>query len=265
MLRAMRPSPASVRPPLAALVALLAVAPLAGAAAPMGGPPCERLVAAMVRKVMTSGVTEIQLQVQAHRIAGMMVDAIGKQAGLPAAWKEGNRDWEEAYALLRPDLTASMKAAAERVARRQEKEIPPLLETEACAKQAALLETKAGALADRVESAVAFRDFLASFEKAFGVAPRLKKTVDGIRGGMKVDLALADRKDLDRTEPGLAAAREQGRAFGKLYIAALKQIGDGDTAVEQKAQREAGAAMMERHREALTVILRRAAGKGAGK
>jgi hypothetical protein len=224
----------------------------------MGGTACEQIASRRVRKVMESAITRIQFQVQVHRTAVVMVDALGKQAGLPPSWREGDPSWEEAYALLQPELAAAMNAAGERLARWHETHIPPLLETKACARQLALLETPAGALADRIDFALSFRDTLARFEKTFGIPARLKTFVEIARAEVTDDLALADRKNLARTETGLAAAKKETSAFGKLFMTALRGAGDGEPATEEKLNGEAGAAMMARHKDALVAIIRRA-------
>ncbi len=238
-------------PRLLLALAAVALAPSpARATEPPPAPDCVKLVAGQIKRFDASGIRKLQEQVQAYRVTRMMIDAIGKKLELGAAWTEGNPRWDEAYALFQPDLYAAMRAGAEREMHRMETKLPQLLDPATCKKHLAVLASRPGAAAARLEDGVEGRKFLASLEKAFGIPPRLR------------DLAKATRQEIAEAaatpeDPAVAIARGELGIYGKRYAAALKQTGDADPEVERKASGEAATAMMARNRASLDDIVRR--------
>lgn len=253
---------AAGRSPLLIAAALAALAP----GLPLAAEPaeeCVKLVARQVKVSNESKALELQREVLADRITTQMIDALGQKLQLGPSWKAGNPHWQEAYALFRPDLFAGMLAGGEREMRRMEAKLPALLDAAMCRKALALLDTKTGAAAARMEDGQEAGRFLDTFEKKFGVPANLKALADAARREVAQATAAKDDPALQRGEPKLADAREQWRGLGKQYAAGLKRLGDADPEVERKASQEAGAKMMKKNQEAFTDIVRRF--KGAAK
>jgi hypothetical protein len=220
------------------------------------GGACDRLVRLNVGRMERSPLVEFQAGVQAHAIAKLMIDALGKQ--LPAGkWREGEPHWEEAYALLQPELLAHMRSAGAEELRYQEASLPPLLDPAICEKHLALLESKLGSIAQRVQDASDSKQFLASFEKAFPTPPRLEPLAAKLRQWISEGAAVANTPEVRRQKARLEKAREDLRAYGRQLLTGLKKAGDGRGAEQEKASRDAGQQMIQHHKDRLVDILRR--------
>lgn len=257
----MHPRPSARTPSLLLAVAAVAIFPPAADAgdrvAATARGACETLVTSLTRKLERSRVVELQGRVQAHRITGAMLGALGQKFGLGARWVEGNPFWEEAYTLFHPDMYANMKLGGEREVRYMEANLPRALDPATCKKHLALLSSRAGATAARIEDALSSRGFLAEFEKAFGIPARLQPLADEARREIREGTALLDDPEVLRAEPSVPEARKAVRAYDEKYAAAVKRLGGPDPAEQRKASQEAGVKMMARHKDALSDIVRR--------
>lgn len=245
------------RPHRTSLLLVVAAIALSAAPAHAADAGCTRLVTTLNQRYAGSGIGKLNEQVQAHRVTAALIDALGKKLQLEKGWIEGNSHWEEAYALFRPDLQAGIHAAGERELRRLEEKLPPALDPSGCKKHLALLESKAGAAADRLEYAKEGRGFVASLEKTGGIPPRLAAQVEAVRRELAEAAATPE-------DPAVAIARGTLQIHGKRYAAAQKGIGGPDPAVEKRATSEAAAAMMTKNRATLDDIVRRFRAEGAG-
>jgi hypothetical protein len=217
---------------------------------------CDRLVRLNVSRLERSPLVDLQARVQAHRTTKLVLDALSAQ--LPGGrWREGDPFWEEAYALLNPEVLAQMKAAGEQELRYQEANLPRLLDPPTCEKHLALLESKLGTIAQDVQDASDTKQFLGSLEKAFPTPPRLQPIVAKVRRWISDGTARAGGPEVRRERARYAQVREELRAYGKRLLEGVKRMGDGRGPEQQEASREGGEQLFARHKDRLVDVIRR--------
>jgi len=217
---------------------------------------CAELVRAKSAQLERSAVMKLQMQVQAYRFTRMLVDPLSKDPKFGPTWREGNPHWDQAFAVLQPDVLAHLSAAGTLELRHIEKNLPGRLQAKACADHLALLRTPHGATADRLNNAAAMDSFLTSVEKQFPTPARLAPFRQKAREEVDADMGLADGPEVKRDAALHRKAREQLRAFDASYVAASKTLGDARGKEEQQASRQFGAELMKRHELRLVAIMR---------
>lgn len=235
---------------------LVAVAAVSGAA-PAKDSACGELVRLNAAKLQTSALMELQMQLQAYGTTRMFLDPIGANPKFGPAWREGNPFWEEAYAVLQPDILAYLKGVGARELRRQEANLPRKLDDQACREHLALLRTPHGEVAARIDQAAQSSAMLASLEKQFPIPERLAPFVQKTRDEIAAGAALQESAEVKKQPALHRGAQEQLRAYDKRVLAAMKKLGDSQGAKDQEASRKFGQDLTKRHEQELVSIFRR--------
>jgi len=217
---------------------------------------CEELVASRLDVLRQSAWMEFGRAAQAHQTAKTIVDALSQNPNVGPGWREGNPFWEEAYALFLPDVRRQLTTVEDATMRHQASTAPRELDPEGCRKHLALLRTKPGDAAARIDQARSTKAILDSYAKAFSIAPRLEPLAKKVRGEIDAGLALKETPEVRR-------AAEQLRAFDQRFAEAIKKVGDGQGPEQRKANQAFGNEMVARHRDALVAIVKRFRAAGA--
>lgn len=239
------------------ILALLAAVAALSTAPPAKDSACEELVRRNSARLESSALMELQVQLQAYQTTRLFLDPISANPKFGPAWREGNPFWEEAYALLQPEILAHMRDAGARELRYQEANLPGKLEAKTCRAHLALLRTPHGDVAERVAQAAESRKFLAALEKQFPIPARLAPFVQKTRDEISQGAALEDRADVNQQEALYRKTRDELHAFDKRIIAASKTLGDARGAKEQEASRKFGQDLTKRHEQQLVSIFQR--------
>ncbi len=204
-----------------------------------------------------SSYQELKTQFSAHRAMASMLDALGRQRNLGPSWHEGNPFWEEAYTILYPELLALNKAQLERLRRYDEANLPGKLDPGICRKHWALLNSKYGSIAGRIQMALVAQSALARIEKPFPVPARLHPIVEKVREQIRSEMALIDDPEVRGHEALYRKTYEDLRAYDLRFGEGVSKSGRPYGPEEEKAAFEAGAEMMRRHQGELVSIRRR--------
>lgn len=218
---------------------------------------CGELVRLNSARLEKSALMELQTQFQAYQFTRMFLDPISANPKIGPAWREGNPFWEEAYALLHPDILAHLRAAGARELRHQEAKLPAKLQAKTCREHLALLRTPLGEVAARTEQAAESRRFLAGLEKQFPIPERLAPFAQKARDEIAEGAALEESAEVKEQEALYRKTRDQLRAYDKRVAAASKKLGDSRGAKEQEDSRQFGKDLTKRHEQQLVSIFRR--------
>jgi len=224
---------------------------------------CGELVRLNSARLENSALMELQTQLHAYRFTRMFLDPISANPKFGPGWREGNPSWEEAYALLHPDILAHLRAAGVRELRDQEANLPGKLQAKTCREHLALLRTPHGEVAARIDQAMESRKFLADLEKQFPIPARLAPFAQKTRDEIAAGAALEESPEVKKQEALYHKTREQLHAYDKRVAAASKKLGGSRGAKEQEASREFGKELTKQHEQRLVSIFRRFAGANA--
>lgn len=173
-----------------------------------------------------------------------------------------NPFWEEAYALLHPDILAHLRGVGARELRHQEANLPGKLQAKTCREHLALLRTPNGEVAARIDQAMVSRMFLADLEKQFPIPARLAPFAQKIRDEIAEGAALEESPEVKKQEPLFRKTREQLRAYDGRVADVSKKLG-ARGAKEEEASRQFGNELTKRHEQRLVSIFRRFASANA--
>jgi hypothetical protein len=218
---------------------------------------CVDLVRLNSARLEGSALLELQMQLHAYQFTKMFLDPISANPKFGPGWREGNPFWEEAYALLHPEILAHLRAAGARELRAQEAKLPGKLQAKTCREHLALLRTPRGEVAARIDQATESRKFLADLEKQFPIPARLAPFVQRTRDEIAAGVALEDSPEVKQQEALHRNTREQLRAYDKRVLAAARTLGDTRGPKDQEASRKFGQDLTKRHEQELVSIFRR--------
>jgi hypothetical protein len=221
---------------------------------------CEELVRLNSTRLENSALMDLQTQFHAYRFTRMFLDPLSANPKFGPGWREGNPFWEEAYALLHPDILAHLRAAGAQELRYQEAKLPGKLQAKTCREYLALLRTPHGEVAARIDQAMGSRKFLADLEKQFPIPARLAPFVQETRDEIAEGAALEGSPEVKKQQALHQKTRAQLRAYDERVAAVSKKLEGARGAKEQEASRQFGQELTKRHEERLVSIFRRFAG-----
>ncbi len=239
------------------LLPLVVAVAAVSAGAPAKDPACAELVRFNSARLESSAVMELQMQLQAYQTTKLFLDAISANPKIGPAWREGNPFWEEAYALLHPDILEYLKGIGARELRRQEENVPRKLDAKTCREYVALLHTPHGELTARIDQATQSSEMLARFEKQFPIPARLAPFAQKAHDEIAAGAALRESAEVKSQEALYRKTHEQLRAYDKRVLAAVKAVGDSQGPDDQEAGRAFGQELTKRHQQELVSIFKR--------
>lgn len=238
---------------------LLAVAGFLGALVahaessdPMPSGACANLVSTIVDRAYQSAAMGLQVRVSAHETTKLLAEYPSP------GWQEGNPYWEEVYAIYYPEVYQYMKGVMAREASYRKSELSKKLNPDVCLKYAMLLNSKHGAVSQRINELTTMKSQIDNHEKNPSAAKRFRAWINMAHREVQDERKqIFDDQDFIRNQPPYRKAYQEVLEYDRQLVQAGVQIGDAFNQEEGMRARQFGAEVSARNMEKLKDILQR--------
>jgi hypothetical protein len=236
------------------LVLFLAVAGPAPSPAAAAGNPCQNVVQFMTAAPDRSGLRELKHRLESHQTTMLILN---KDPTPGPGWREGNAYWQEAYALLQPEIYKHLQDADAQELRHVRDKLPALLSSEFCSRYESLLRSHVGGSAERLRESHQTRAALEDYERKGMTTPRFEAFTQRVRRFIDEGLKIARDPDFQKNQASYQDAYQSLAHYDSALTAELQRLPPAEGTEGEKDSREYLVKILRRHQDRLIDIVRR--------